>query len=371
VRRFAWLLVFSLAAISRPASAWLGPKVDLDGKALTFEQACDAVGRQIGVHFNLPWNRPAQPPPTYAFHLHGVSPQEAVTALATTCGQHLQRVWRFAYALAPPADLLPAPVLGRPLEAPFEDWTVWARDVTAVFNAAVTTRAGDSMGRITVTPSFVIQAPSDAELLRLVRVKPCDAESESGATLECPRYPETWNRDYADPSRWLLAPALGPIEHRVKRLARCGFDMVYFDLAERVFDFGPLDGARGDWQTDGEIDARLEARPAPGQPWPVALKVSTPPGEIGGWMNAVQRPGTFTARFFDAHDKPLYTRLDQAVDRPPAPRGGEWLVKLNLSVVEPDTRLAPRRLEVRAYLPQGGPAVRHVEFRDLPVPDVS
>jgi hypothetical protein len=364
LRRLLLIALLPVAAGAQPRT-WLGPHVNLEATGVTAAEAFDALGRQLNTHFWIGWSNP-QTAPTYDVHLHDLTPAEAVARLAELTGQKLRRNGREGWGPADAPSELPA--LGKPLPPPLGAWTVWLREIACHFTGTVSAPGrGGRQAHLAITPSFLVQAPSDAELLRVTRCRAAAAVTADGAELSTNDRGWMWNQSYNDPSCWLLAPELGPLDRPVSALASVGFDLLLVDLSERVFEFEPLAAAGrhgGELQTDGEVDARLDP-PAPGAPPSFVLSGPIPAGAGDHWLERLQRPGTVDARLYAAGGRPLYSHLEtRNVSHDPT----HWEAHLAVTVDGPDARLTPARLTLTVYLPGVSETTLHVGFNDVPAP---
>ncbi|NUQ02206.1 MAG: hypothetical protein HUU35_20350 [Armatimonadetes bacterium] len=363
----AFLLALSLlaAAVAEPPPAVFGPRVNLVGEAIPLGEAMERIGRQINRRFvGAPLQR-EQARQTYRFQLENATVADTLRAVEETTGLRIvRRSGRSGYVLT---ETPPVGQIGRR----FGDYRVWVPTLRYSFYSYLAVAdPARRYQRSLVNPSFVIEAPSDAEALRIRSIGAPWGMTASGLELP-PTNPQAVVQQPSpnDARLWVLDQYIQAPELGVPELARVWFEVVFArSLTELRFDY-PLKMTAPQLQTDGEFDAQLDPQPKVNYVQPgLALMLSGPvPAGLdpGNAMPSLARYLAVEGRFYEANDQALYTemRLESATvvtDR---------LTTTWRALLDPtDARKVPARLELRCYVPSEEGTAERVEFEYLPMP---
>ena len=199
------LLGLLVALASACGDELLGPRVTIEGD-LTLAEAARSFGRQVGCTVQVPGMDPTRAQRRVALALQGVTQTAARAGLEQAFGVTLRRWWRGGYGIElQPNAVIPA--LGRPLTGLGRGWTCWLSNLRIGLDAAVRDLTPDGL-RIdaTLTPRFVIEAPSDADGQRVLacsrpRLEPQDTDGPDHRGRD---NLVRWNANGQDPSTWVL-----------------------------------------------------------------------------------------------------------------------------------------------------------------------
>lgn len=347
---------------------WLGPRVKLDGAALTLGQALVQLDRQLNLRCVVGTGDKFWSTRTFPLHARGLSPLEAFELLENTYDCAFVRRTAEVYDVVQRAHgAVPANRTGlcATLGPRFPQWRVWLRAIRAEFRSRVTDLAPPANDwQVQLVPEFAYQAPSEPEMLRLASVGAPSAVTTDGWPIPAP---PTLKSEFilGQPNAMCYQSALPlvPPSAQVARLRKLGVELTFREIRELTFSFDRLDVSRSESQVDAPLEVELLPRGAGERGHSFRLKaLSMAELRYRLLTLAYYRRGGLQAHAFRADGEPLVTTTSLDLypgGTPPWPR---------LTVSTDDKHGPPARIELSVYYVGEGVETAQVEFDDVPVP---
>ncbi|MBI2302063.1 MAG: hypothetical protein HYU66_24430 [Armatimonadetes bacterium] len=355
--------LLALPSTAQQLKAEFGPRVTLDAEAIPLRQALEQIGRQLNRRFyGQPLNDKDLAAKPVAFHLRNATMRQAVDAVEAATGLPVARYYGGYYNVGADSQY------PRRIGVPLGDWTVWLSSIRYFYNSYLYFGEPGYRGideRLGLV--FAIEAPSDADSVRLLAISRPTAVTAAGDQLAlATTYSPGWDFDNRDPSTYyatdyLKAPALDCAE-----LEEVAVDLTFAARVEELrFVFDTLTVGKPLLLVSGDYDAELTVTPGVrggilSVRGPVPEGFDTPQGYA-----RLRSERWLQARLYDAAGRALYTdlRMDTTTVK-----DGQWISGWRLETAFTDAGRAAAKLDARLYVPHGTTPPLRVAFSHLGLP---